>query len=217
MNMDLPDTLTEQLFQYVSRETIEKLDVYINLLSEWNRNTSLVQFKTLENVWSRHVLDSLQILPHVKRASDEIKSINSQLCNIIDIGTGAGFPGMVLAISGINDIYLCESNVRKCVFLEEVARLTGTKVTILNNRIEEIEKDYDLILSRACADLTMILSFAQIVSRETRLPRAILHKGKNVNKEILEANKKWSFSFDQYPSILEPEGCILDVFDIKPK
>jgi 16S rRNA (guanine527-N7)-methyltransferase len=213
MTMNIPPSTLEQLLTFVSRETLDKLNSYITLLTEWNRNTSLVQIKTIDSIWSRHVLDSLQILPYLKKIIQDMDGD----CQILDVGSGAGFPGMVLAIAGIQNITLCESNIRKCVFLEEVTRLTGASVTIENRRVEELEKKYDLVISRACADLSLLLSFAYIVSRETHLPRAVFHKGQNVNKEILEANKKWSFSFDQYPSILDSEGCILEVFDIKPK
>lgn len=217
MTLSIPSALYDQLTTYVSRETLDKMNSYVQLVTEWNRQTSLVQINTLGDVWSRHVLDSLQIIPFVKKNIAEIEKAHSSECHIVDIGTGAGFPGMALAIAGVPNITLCESNVRKCVFLEEVARLINVNVKIVNKRVEDLTDSYDLILSRACADLALLLTLSHHVSRETHISRAIFHKGKNVNKEILDASKKWSFSYVQHPSIVESEGCILEVFDIKPK
>jgi 16S rRNA (guanine527-N7)-methyltransferase len=206
----------QELLDYVSRETIDKLCTYVDLVHQWNRRTSLVQIKTLQEVWNRHILDSLQILPRVTQIIDDSQASKNPL-KIIDIGTGAGFPGMVLAISGVKSISLCDSNERKCIFLSEVARTLNVDVEILNCRVSDIPKNhYDLVLSRACSDLSTLLDYVFHVSRETK-SRAILHKGKNVNKEISEALKKWSFSYYIYPSILNTDGCILEIFDLRPK
>jgi 16S rRNA (guanine527-N7)-methyltransferase len=210
----VPTEIRDSVMRYVSRETIERLSIYIDLIQQWNRRTGLIQIKTLDDVWQRHILDSLQLIPLL--TPHTLSSDVDTSLSIIDIGTGAGFPGMVLAIVGIPNITLCESNVRKCVFLEEVARLTKTSVKITNNRIEHLDRKHDLILSRACAELNLLLEYMHFVSRETK-SRALFHKGKNVNQEICNAQKKWSFSYHKYQSIVNSEGYILEITELKPK
>lgn len=192
-----------KIFDYVSRETLPKYEIYFNELQKWNKALSLVQKNTINDFWFRHVLDSLQIIPNLDDAH-----------SIIDMGSGAGFPGMVLAISGIKNITLCESNTKKCLFLSEIARLTDTKVTILNKRIEEIQdQKYDLIISRACTSLLQLLEYGTIVSRETE-SRYLFHKGAKYLEEIEEAQKKWNFNWLKIDSITSKDGVILDIRNV---
>lgn len=196
-------TIDKRIHDYVSRETIIKYEIYLQKLNEWNKALSLVQKETLENYWTRHVLDSLQLIPFIK--DDEL---------IIDMGTGAGFPGMVLAIAGIKNITLCESNIKKCIFLNEIKRLTSTDVIILNSRVEVIkDKKFDIIISRACSSLLQLLDFGTIVSRETK-GRFLLHKGLKYLEEIDEAQKKWSFNWLKIDSITSTDGVILDIRNV---
>ena len=114
----------------VSRETISNYEIYYNLLNQWNKAISLVQEKTLDEFLVRHIIDSLQVV-------NFIENLDS---NIVDIGTGAGFPGLVLAIYGYSNIQLVESNLKKTIFLSEVARKTKISVKIVNQRAENLKK-----------------------------------------------------------------------------
>lgn len=200
------DDMQKRLLSFVSRETILKYEVYFEELVRWNKSTRLIQEKTLNEFWNRHILDSLQIMPYLGKYS-----------KIIDMGTGAGFPGMVLAISGVKNITLCESMLRKCVFLNEVKRLTNTEVEVLNLRVENIiDCSYDLILSRAMTELINLIESTLIVSRETKA-RMLIHKGKNYEQEIEKALQTYDFVWEKYSSITDSQGVILDIKNIKKK
>lgn len=191
--------LKNRLLKYVSRETLEKYNVYYEQLKQWNKAIKLVQPDTLDHYWERHILDSVQIIPLIEENY------------ILDIGSGAGFPGMALAITGRYKMTLCESNVKKYMFLNEVKRILGVEVDVLNERVESIkDRKYELIVSRACASLDLLFELSQNVSRETST-RFLLHKGESYQKEIEEAQKKWSFTYTKINSITPGNGVILDI------
>lgn len=197
MNID------KRVSEFVSRETVEKYQLYLMELEKWNRALSLVQKSTLAEFWSRHVLDSLQIIPYIGKES-----------SVIDIGAGAGFPGMVLAIAGVENITLCESNRKKCIFLEEIKRITQTDVEVINCRVEDIkDRKFDLVISRACSSISQLLQYGSFVSRETN-SRFLLHKGVSYLEEIQEAQKKWMFEWLKIPSITSKDGVILDIRNV---
>lgn len=194
------------IFNYVSRETFPILKDYVNLVKKWNRKTGLVQIETLDTIWERHILDCLQIIPHLpnKKAA------------ILDIGTGGGFPGILLAIAGYMKVNLCESNIRKVVFLEEVIRQLNLPTKIINQRVENISESYDYITSRACAKLGMLLRYMNNVSRETG-SIGIFLKGKTVEMEVEEAQQEWVFDLELIPSITAKESKIIIVRNLAPK
>ena len=217
----------------VSLETFNKFRAYESLLHNWNRRTALVQEDTLQDFYIRHILDSLQIIPLIESfvsseslpTATSIASIlqpdmkldnpsgNVASISIVDVGTGAGFPGLALAICGFTSVTLCESNHRKCVFLEEVARQTNTNVTIVNKRAEDIEGTFDLVLSRACTDLEGLCFLMKILSRDSS-SLGIFHKGKNWKEEIKSAQNKWDFKIQSYQSITASDGTLLTLRDL---
>ncbi len=198
--------LPPQIFDFVSRETADKFITYFDLIQKWNRNTALVQVDTLDQFYSRHILDSLQLI-----------SILPTFSNGIDLGTGAGFPGMVLTIAGIHNITLCDSNQRKIIFLNELSRLIDVPCTTLCTRIENITTPiYDLVISRAYSNLSTLLMQTLHVSRETKNPvTGIFLKGKIVDNEIEFAYKEYDFNYDKINSITSDEGVILKVYNIR--
>lgn len=204
-------TLTEQSFaKYlpdlnVSRETLEKYKVYFDLLIQWNKAIPLVQEKTIDDFYVRHIIDSLQIYSFLSN-KDAI---------IADIGTGAGFPGMVLSMFGCSNITLVESNRKKISFLGEVARQTNTSVRLLNERAENITSIYEVVLSRACSSLSNLLSLMKNVSRETSA--GIFHKGENHLMEIKEAEQLWKFDYSLYPSVTDSKSKIIIVKNLEHK
>ena len=129
----------------VSRETIERLIIYERLLQEWGQSLSLVGRATLDDVWHRHFADSAQLFPLMRGPA-------------LDMGTGAGFPGMVLAIMGIDGTHLCDNNQKKIEFLQEVAFQTGAQVTIHNYKAEAVpDTGFSTITARALAPLDDLL------------------------------------------------------------
>src|SRR5258708_15513926 len=112
----------------VSRETLARFEAYAELLVRWSARINLVAASTIGDLWRRHFLDSAQLFAHVPQGAQ----------SLIDLGSGAGFPGLVLAISGVSGVELIEADARKCAFLHEAARIAATSVTIHNARIEAV-------------------------------------------------------------------------------
>lgn len=190
----------------VSHETFRKMEIYHQLLIKWQQKINLVSPKTLDNAWERHFLDSAQLFPLLSYPEHPI----------FDLGSGAGFPGLILSIMGTTQINLIESDQRKCVFLSEVIRLTQTSAKVFNLRIESVEKDFQarVVTSRACASLDNLLNYAYpLLSPEGE---CLFLKGRGVESEISEAQKRWMFHVEQHPSITEAEGCILRIRGLEP-
>ena len=200
----------------VSRETYEKLCVFHKNLVKWQKSINLISKNTIKNIWGRHFLDSAQLFTFVK----DVKG------NIVDFGSGAGFPGMVLAIMGKQNIHLVESDHKKCVFLKEIAMLTETDITIHNCRIEDLNFiNVDLITCRALAPLNNLIDYVDIfikksLQQKENFPKMLFLKGKSYSSEVLELSKNKKIIFEEYPSITDKSSKILyinkvDILDIK--
>ena len=194
---------TAQYFQaqtQVTDEVLAKLQLYADLLVKWQAKINLVGPDTLPHLWSRHMLDSAQL-----GALIPVKA------KVVDLGSGAGFPGLVLAImlkeQGV-DVHLVESDQRKCAFLREVNRVTGAGATIHTARIEALEpRDADVVVSRALASLDKLINYADIHRLSTGI--CIFMKGKRWQEELTEAQKHWTLGVRDHPSCTEPAGRIL--------
>lgn len=188
--------------QIVSRETMDRLAAYLALLEKWNRAINLVSKATLADPWRRHFLDSAQLLPHLPGSP----------VTVLDLGSGAGFPGLVLAILGGERLaaHLVESDARKAAFLREAARVTGTAATIHNRRIEELGPfAVDVVTARALAPIAAILDLAApFVAEQTQL---LLLKGGQTHKELTEAQKNWTINANLHPSRSDPSGFIVQI------
>ena len=213
-NIDTYEKFCSHVF--VSRETYEKLCVFQKILIKWQKAINLISKNTIKNNWERHFLDSAQLFTFVK----DVKG------NIVDFGSGAGFPGMVLAIMGKKDMHLVESDHKKCVFLEEIAMLTETDITIHNCRIEDLNFiKVDFITCRALAPLNNLIDYVEVfinksLRQKQELPKMLFLKGKNYYSEVLELSNNKKISFEEYPSITEKNGKILyinkvDILDTK--
>lgn len=187
----------------VSQETFSKLVLYHDLLIKWQRRINLISNDTVDDSWSRHFLDSLQL----------IKYIPDNIENILDFGSGAGFPGMVLAIAGIKNIHVVESDGKKISFLREVSRVTGVNVTIHHDRIENVSiKNISVITARAFSSLDSLLKISSpFLSHETI---CLFPKGKNYAMEIEDAKKEWSFNCDVLPSVTDNNAVILKISNL---
>ena len=188
----------------ISRGTLKEYEI---LLKKWNQKINLVSKSTLDDFEQRHLMDSVQITQYIDSKQDKI----------IDLGSGAGLPGMVLAIMGYEDVTLIESDARKAAFLLQASRLvTNSKhPKILNQRIEEItDISCDIVTSRAFAELSKIFDYTRnfIVKK-----KYLLHKGENYQQEIDVASKSWLFSVKIHDSLTLPKAKILEITDVKPK
>ena len=190
---------------FVSRETYEKLCVFEKILIKWQHSMNLISRSTIKSIWVRHFLDSAQLYAFVRNVEG----------NIIDFGSGAGFPGMVLAIMGKKNIHLVESDHKKCVFLKEIAMLTETDITIHNCRIEDLSFiNVDLITCRALASLSKLINYVEIFMNKSlgenqELPKLLFLKGKSYYSEVFELSKNKNIIFEEFPSLTDKDGKIL--------
>jgi len=202
-----PAPLTAEAFAAaanVSRETLGKLEAYISLLVTWKARINLVSDASLADVWRRHVLDSAQLFP----------VIEPKTARVYDIGSGAGFPGLVLAIMGLGDMHLIESDQRKAGFLREAARITSTEVQILTSRAETLAPhDADFVTARACASLSQLLDLAIPLLKPNGV--CLFPKGRTVAAELTEARKRWTMQIEQRPSLTDPEGIVLRLQEVR--
>lgn len=188
----------------VSRETIERLSAYAALLARWQPRINLVSAASLEDLWRRHMLDSAQLLPFLPSGTQ----------TIVDLGSGAGFPGLVLAVLGVPEVHLIESDQRKCVFLAEAARATGAKAVIHNQRIESMSGlSTGVVTARACAPLDKLVSYAQKFLWQDG--KALFLKGANAEEELTAARKLWQMDVERFPSASDPTGCILRIGQVR--
>ncbi len=183
----------------VSRETSDQLEGFVSLLKEWNERLNLIGASTVPDLWMRHVVDSGQLIKYLNK--DDV---------IYDFGSGAGFPGIVLSLLGIEKMHLVESDSRKAKFLQEAAKISDREIIVHNKRIEAINiEKADVITARALAPLDKMLSMICRFSSVTG--RIILFKGRNVDQEILQACKKFKFDYDLYPSVVANDSWIIEI------
>ena len=187
-------------------ETIDRLAAYLALLEKWQQRINLVGSGSMQDPWRRHILDSAQLLPLLPSGSP----------SVADLGTGAGFPGVVLAIMGDARVHLVESNARKCAFLSEVLRITETKATIHHKRIEEIASlAVDVVTARGCANLLSLLDYAKPLLAPSGI--CLFLKGQSVEAELTESQKKWRMRSQRITSRSDPAGVVLKLSDIVPR
>jgi 16S rRNA (guanine527-N7)-methyltransferase len=182
----------------LSRDTLARLQAYAGLLASWSARINLVASSTLIDPWRRHFLDSAQLLPLIPPGTD----------SLIDLGSGAGFPGLVLAITGVKGVELVESDARKCAFLREAARVAGASVTIRNARIEAVPaRPVAVVTARGCAPLDRLLAYSQrFVGSETV---CLFPKGGQARQEVALAQQRWDFDVATHPSRTDPRGAVL--------
>ena len=193
----------------VSRETHEKLDLLERELRRWQAIKNLVGPATLDHIWDRHIVDSLQLLELVPEAR-----------TWIDLGSGAGFPGLVLAIAGQErglKVHLVESNSRKCAFLRQIARLTGAAAMVHEARLETVIPGFvgkvDVVSARALASLTQLLEWTEPMLKTGTI--GLFPKGREVESELTKARKWWTFKADILPSRTDSEARILRITSIE--
>jgi 16S rRNA (guanine527-N7)-methyltransferase len=189
----------------VSHETSARLDRYAELLALWQPKINLVGPKTIPELWSRHFLDSAQLLPLVTGAA-----------RLADLGSGGGFPGLVLAILTGCETHLVESDQRKAIFLREVSRETSAPVTVHTSRAETLEPlAADIVTARALAPLAELLPLAY--RHIGPGGRAVFLKGAGWQAEVAAAREQgWMFHVKHFPSVTSAEAAILELSDIRP-
>ncbi len=197
----------------VSRETLDRLERYAALLEKWNRAINLVARGSLADLWRRHMLDSAQLWPLLPPPQGRPR-------RILDLGSGAGFPGLVLAIMAASDgdveVHLVEVDNKKAAFLREAARIAEAPVTLHVQRIESLAPfPVDAVTARACAPLHRLLDYAAPFLRKYQPgappPVGLFLKGRDLDRELTEAREKWNMDAGLLPSRTDAVAKILRI------
>ena len=188
----------------VSRETLDGLRRYADLLVKWQRSINLVAADSLNDLWRRHMLDCAQLYRLLPPGD----------CRVVDLGSGAGFPGLVLAAMGARDVHLVESDGRKGVFLAEAARACGLEAgvnpVIHRARMEKVQGlTADVVTARACAPLDRLIDYAEPLLRPHSI--CLFLKGAGVADELTAAANRWRMAVERLPSVSDPSGTILRI------
>jgi 16S rRNA (guanine527-N7)-methyltransferase len=194
----------------VSRETLERLDRFVGLLLSWQSKVNLISASTIPHLWTRHIADSLQLIDLAPDAR-----------SWVDVGTGGGFPGLIIACalaqrSGTT-IHLVESNLKKVAFLREAVQGTGAPATIHGMRIETFAKSFrgslDVVTARAVSPLNALLTICFPLLTKNGVT-GLFPKGQNAGLELDEAAKSWKMKVELVPSRTDPAARIVVVRDL---
>jgi 16S rRNA (guanine527-N7)-methyltransferase len=202
--MGFGDTGTPEFALDVSRETLARLETFLDALKRWSASTALVSSGDQQHLIRRHLADSLRLVPLLDGASA-----------IADLGSGAGFPGLVLSIVTGRPIRLIEANKRKAAFLREAIRLTSAPASLAACRIEELTERFDLITARAVAPLERLLPL--LAPHLADGGRALLPKGPEAPAEIMAASRYWTFDLRTHHAGRDERWPILEMSDIQRK
>lgn len=204
------DLFTEIAQYKVSRETFKRIENFVSLLLEWNEKMNLVSKNAVKDIWLRHVLDSAQLA----------KYLSKENFALVDVGSGSGFPGMVLGImmkeySPESKITLVESIGKKVAYLQNVVeRLELDNVDVCHNRAENcLLSSPDFITARAVASLDKIFSYTEKMA--TPKTSFLLLKGKTYKLELAEAEKNWKFNSEVYANQYSDDGVVLKITNLR--
>lgn len=193
----------------VSRETLQRLEIYAVLLEKWQKTINLVAPSTIAQLWSRHVLDSAQLMDHAPEAVE----------SWMDLGSGGGFPGLVCAVIAAEthpklSVTLVEADLRKAAFLRETARQMAITVGVLSRRIEDLPPSrVDVISARALAPLSNLCRYAKPHLSETGI--CLFQKGARFNEELATAQSDWHMTYSVFPSITEFDAVLLKIEQLR--
>ena len=187
-----------------SRETLDRFRVYQALLEKWAPRINLVGASTLPSFWSRHILDSAQILPLAPASA----------LSWVDFGSGAGFPGLVLAAllrdRPNSSVRLIEASAKRCAFLREAARAMEVQVEIIQAKAEDVTPNpSDVVTARAFTSLERLIAYAVPWLHDQS--QALFPKGEEIQAEITQASTQWEFQSIIYPSISDSRGCVVKI------
>lgn len=195
----------------VSRETADRLQAFADLVIKWNPKINLVSQASIADITQRHLADSAQLYRPAEHPLD----------HWVDLGSGGGFPGIVVAIlgqdsGGIKDVTLVESDARKCVFLREAIRALSLRANVINDRIENIDHlSANVVSARALAPLTALIGYAYRHLKSSGV--AVFPKGARYQEELEQAAKAWSYDLDIRESLTDSGARILMLRSISPR
>ncbi len=188
----------------LTKTQIKKIERFVLEMFEFNKHTNIVGKSTLENVWERHIADSLQLSLFISKKKSKI----------FDLGTGGGLPGIPLSVLGYNNVFMIDSVGKKIDFVRGVIKLLSLSAKTQKKRIEKLEiGKADLIVSRALAPLNKLLSYSLLHSNKNTT--SLFLKGRNAYNEIEMAKKNFNFSLETFKSISSKDGCVLKIKNLK--
>ena len=184
----------------LSRKQIDLIDSYLLKLKKSNQIHNLVGPSTIDISWDRHINDSLQLSEFMLKKN----------ASIIDFGTGAGLPGLILHIFGYTNILMIDSKMKKINFIKEFAQEQNLEIKTICTRVEKIKNQkFDFVICRAFAPLLKLLDYSRFFHKKNT--SLLFLKGRSVKKEIQDAKKSFSFEYDLYPSQSEGDGYVLKI------
>ncbi len=184
----------------LSRKQIDLIDNYILKLKKSNQIHNLVGPSTIDIAWDRHINDSLQLCEFILKKN----------ASIVDLGTGAGLPGVILYIVGYTNILLIDSKMKKINFIKDFAHEQSLEIKTICTRVEKIKNQkFDFIICRAFAPLPKLLDYSRFFNKKNT--SLLFLKGRSVKKEILDAKKSFNFEHNLYPSQSEGDGYVLKI------
>lgn len=190
-------------FHNLTASQIKSLEDFVLLLLAENQQFNFIGKSTVEDVWNRHILDSTQLL----------KFIDDKNAKFADLGTGAGFPGIVLSALGLKEMHLIEKAFRKCEFLRKAKLFSPNKIFIHQSKLEELSiMQFDCIMSRALAPLDKLLTYSYKFLKQDGY--CLFLKGKNLEQELQLAKKQFSFHYETFPSLTSLESNIIKISKI---
>ena len=202
-SMPIPANLASKLD--VSRETFERLEHYASLVVKWQKSVNLVANSTIPDLWTRHIWDSAQLVPLVvahRRADAPLR--------ILDIGSGAGFPGLILSILTDAEIHLVESDQKKCIFMNNVIRECGLTARTHNARLETLDdQKADIVTARALASMDKLMALLDHQLRPGL--RCLFLKGRQVQDELAALNDWANLRWQLHPSLTQEDAFVVDL------
>ena len=188
----------------VSRETLVRFEAYHELLQRWQTRINLVSRDSLPDAWRRHFLDSVQVAPWIDADTPAL-----------DMGSGAGFPGLVVSILRGAPVVLAESDGRKCAFLREARRVTGASAEVREGRVEDLEPGagFGVVMARALAPVSRLLELAVPILQPGGV--CVFLKGARVEEELDDATRRWRMDVERFPSAADPRGVVLEIRNIE--
>jgi 16S rRNA (guanine527-N7)-methyltransferase len=190
----------------VSRESWPRIETFVDLLLHWQKRINLIAPSSISEVWSRHILDSLQLLPHFPNPT----------IGFADLGSGGGCPALPLAIASGAEVHLYESNGKKAAFLREALRLCQVNGMVHQCRLEEVARlplpVVQVTTARALAPLDVLIGWAEPFL--TAGSRGLFHKGQGVDAELTGATKFWKIRYNKHQSLTDSRAVILEVEEV---
>jgi 16S rRNA (guanine527-N7)-methyltransferase len=204
--MQVPHLETLAKFN-VSRESLNRLEIFVDLLLDWQKHINLIAPSTIPEIWQRHVVDSLQIIPHIPTSAKAIA----------DLGSGAGLPALILAASQSATVHMYEANGKKAAFLSEALRQMKCDGVVHRERLEprsapKTMPHVQVVTARAFAPLPLLLDLAAPFMKFGTI--GLFHKGQDIATELAETAKTWNIKYESHISVVDPQSVLLAVKEI---